>query len=64
MQPADITAELRHNIRLTLHDWIYSFSSKQQVILKCRQNATWITSTWSLQECGILHNASACHVTG
>ena len=32
--------------------------------LKCRQNATWITSTWSLQGSGILHNASACHVTG
>jgi len=46
------------------HDWIYSFSSKQQVILKCRQNATWITSTWSLQGSGILHNASACRVTG
>jgi len=45
------------------HDWIYRFSSKQQVILKCRQNATWITSTWSLQGSGILH-ASACHVTG
>jgi hypothetical protein len=46
------------------HDWIYSFSSKQQVSLKCRQNATWITSTWSLQGSGILHNASACHVMG
>jgi len=33
------------------------------VNLKCRQNATWITSTWSLQGSGILHNASACHVT-
>ena len=32
--------------------------------LKCRQNATWITSTWSRQGSGILHNASACHVTG
>jgi hypothetical protein len=45
-------------------DWIYSFGSKQQVNLKCRQNSTWITSTWSLQGNGILHNASACHVTG
>ena len=44
--------------------WIYSFSSEQQVSLKCRQNATWITSTWLLQGSGILHNASACHVTG
>ena len=46
------------------HDWIYSFSSKQQVNLKCRQNATWITSTWSLQGSGILRNAGACLVTG
>ena len=46
------------------HAWIYSFSGKQQVNLKCRRNATWITSTWSLQGSGILHNASACHVTG
>jgi hypothetical protein len=46
------------------HDWIYSFNGQQQVSLKCRQNATWITSTWSLQGNGILHNASACHVTG
>jgi len=46
------------------HDWIYSLSGKQQVNLKCRQNGTWITSTWSLQGSGILHNASACHVTG
>jgi hypothetical protein len=45
-------------------DWIYSFSGKQQVNLKCCQNATWITSTWSLEGNGILHNASACHVTG
>ena len=46
------------------HDCIYSFSSKQQLHLKCRQNATWITCTWSLQGSGILHNTSACHVTG
>jgi hypothetical protein len=46
------------------HDCIYSFSGKQQVNLKCRQNATWITSTWSLQGSGILRNASACLVTG
>jgi len=46
------------------HDLMYSFSSKQQVNFKCCQNATWITSTWSLQGNGILHNASACHVTG
>jgi len=46
------------------HAWMYSFSGKQQVNLKCRRNATWITSTWSLQGSGILHNASACHVTG
>lgn len=46
------------------HDWIYSFSGKQQVNLKCRHNATWTTSTWSLQGNGILHNASGCHVTG
>jgi len=45
-------------------NWIYSFNGKQQVNLKCRQNATWLTSTWSLQGNGILHNASACHVTG
>ena len=44
-------------------DWIYNFSGKQQVNLNCRQNATWITSTWSLQGIGILHSASACHVT-
>jgi len=42
------------------HDWIYSFSGKQQVNMTCRPNATWITSTWSLQGTGILHNASAC----
>jgi hypothetical protein len=24
----------------------------------------WTTSTWFLQGSGILHNASACHVTG
>jgi len=46
------------------HDWIYSFSGKQQVNLKCHQNATWITLTWSLQGNGILHNFSACHVRG
>ena len=46
------------------HAWIYCFSGKQQVNLKCRRNATWITSTWPLQGSGILHNASACHVTG
>jgi len=46
------------------HDWIYSFSGKQEVNMKCRQNVTWITSTWSLQGSGILHIASACHVTG
>ena len=46
------------------HAWIYSFSGKQQVNLKCRRNATWMTSTWSLQGSGILYNASACHVTG
>jgi len=46
------------------HDWIYSFSGKQQVNLKCRQNNTCSTSTWSLQGNGILHNASTCHVTG
>ena len=46
------------------HDWIYSFSGKQQVNLKCRQNTIWITSTLSLQGNGILHNVSACHVTG
>jgi hypothetical protein len=34
------------------------------VNLKCRQNATWITPTWSLQGNGILHNAIACPVTG
>jgi hypothetical protein len=45
-------------------DWIYSFGGKQQVNLKCRQNSTWITLTWSLQGNVILHNASACHVTG
>ena len=50
-------------IRLS-RDWMNSFGSKQQVNLKCRQNATWITSTWSLQGSGILHNASACHATG
>ena len=32
--------------------------------MKCRRNATWVTSMWSLQGSGILHNASACHVTG
>ena len=31
--------------------------------LKCRHNATWTTSTWSLQGNGILHKASGCHVT-
>ena len=32
---------IRHSL-----DWIsYSFGSKQQLNLKCRQNATWITST-------------------
>ena len=46
------------------HAWIYSFSGRQQANLKCRRNATWITSTWSLQGSGILYNASACHVTG
>jgi len=46
------------------HAWIYSFSGKQLVNLKCRRSATWITSTWSLQGNGILHSASACHVTG
>ena len=46
------------------HSWIYSLSSEQQVNLKCRQNATWITSAWSLHGSGILHNASACHATG
>jgi len=46
------------------HNWIYSFSGKEQMNLKCCQNVTWITSTWSLQGNGILHNASACHVTG
>jgi hypothetical protein len=45
-------------------DWIYCFGSKEQLNLKCRQNATWITSKLSLQGNGILHNASACHVTG
>ena len=44
------------------HGWMYSFCSKRQVNLKCRQNATWITSTWSLQGNGIFYNASACHV--
>jgi len=29
-------------------DWIYIFSSKQQINFKCRQNVIWITSTWSL----------------
>jgi hypothetical protein len=41
------------------HDWIYSFNGLQQVNLKCLQNATWITSTWSLQGNGISHNARA-----
>jgi len=50
---------IRHSLA-----WIYNFSSKQQVNMKCRRNATWITSTWHLQGSGILHNASACHVTG
>jgi hypothetical protein len=50
---------IRHSL-----DWTPSFGGKQQVNLKCRQNTTWITSTWSLQGNGILHNASACHVTG
>jgi len=45
-------------------DWIYSFSGNQQMNLKCRQNNTWIISTWSLKGSGILHNASTCHVTG
>jgi hypothetical protein len=46
------------------HDWIYSFSSQQQVNLKCCQNNTWITSTLPLQRNGILHNTSTCHVAG
>jgi len=46
------------------HNWIYSFSGKQQVNLKCRQNTTLITSMWSLQGNGTMHNASACPVTG
>jgi len=46
------------------HAWIYSFSGKKQVNLKCHRSAIWITSTWSLQGSGILHNASAFHVTG
>ena len=58
--PRDFTPIfIRHS-----HYWIYSFSGKQQVNLKCQQNATWITSTWYLQGNGILHNASTCHVTG
>jgi hypothetical protein len=45
-------------------DWIYSLDGEQQVSLKCRQNSTWTTSTWSLQGNGVLHNASVCHITG
>lgn len=45
-------------------DWMCSFGGKQQAHLKCRQNSTLITSTWSLQGNGILHSASACRVTG
>jgi hypothetical protein len=45
-------------------DWIYSLGVPQQVNLKCRQNSTWTTSTWTLHGNGILHNASSCHVTG
>jgi hypothetical protein len=42
---------------------MYSFGGKQQAHLKCRQNSTWITLTWSLQGNGILHSTSACRVT-
>ena len=59
---------LRHKFAQILirhsRDWIYCFSGKQPVNLKCRWIATWITSTWSVQGSGILHNASACYVTG
>jgi hypothetical protein len=39
-------------------DWIYSLDGEQQVNLKCRQNSTWTTSTWSLQGNDVMHNAS------
>jgi hypothetical protein len=59
VQPNFAPILIRHS-----RDWIYSFGVPQQVNLKCRLNSTWITSTWTLQGNGILHNASACHVTG
>jgi len=64
LQPADFTAELRHNIYPTLPCLDIQLHWQTASESKCRRNATWITSTWSLQGSSILHNANAFYVTG
>jgi hypothetical protein len=64
MQQADFTQNFAPTFIRHTNAWNDSFSGKQQVKLNCRQNVTWITSTWFLQGNDILHNASACNVIG